>query len=760
MREFLLDCPDCSVVLSIVVASKEPAPIVFPCCRRSIPTPLKAKVRSVEVPVHLSARAWFAVRQDDELLHQLSVTPLPQHLKLKLRALGGVQANGHVHFPMRFQTSPEDVTPEEVAAVWDGLLSGNGALRDLLVSLPERWGFEGERLIAATRQLLSLPEHAVLVRSAGGELDDLLRIPESLRLLLRGEVPTLTQPKVVRTLLRALSPIGPLYLRPNVTRKLGNELRDQVREVWNQTRRQHFTGPSPGRGKLGQALESAGFTSWRSPEQRQAAEIVLGRRDGVVVLPTGSGKTLCYTLPAQLLADIDEGYVLVVSPLLALMADQVRREEGAVRFQGAMSSAEWKEAFGKLDNTHLVYVSPELLLSERFREQLISWRHPARIVIDEAHCVLNWGHTFRKDYLRLGEMRKWLEFHARRTIPLIAFSATLTPDDVSELLEHLQLKDPIVVSGNADRPELFYATKEVYSKKDRLAWLSKFLYERPVTRGLIYVSFAKGENTLSSSQVTQYLKRAGFSAACFHSGVPEARKSVVVDGLRSGELQVVVATSAFGMGVDLPWLDWVVHLTPPTQLSAYLQGAGRAGRNMDPSVEQALCVLLGCRADAADLSQHLYGSLPRADTIQQISNEMIRKIRKKGFYSWEAERGLLFINPQRDVARAGALAYAARRGGVIRRRDVERTLETPDRVYELPVDPDRMRVFDINREDDRRRVDVSWQAVLNYLSGASCLRETLMREFGTIGVTTAQFCCTFCDPEGGSVSSGRLGGLG
>jgi ATP-dependent DNA helicase RecQ len=754
MREFLLDCPQCGELTSIVIPAGAPRPERCPRCGASYPGRLQARIRSLEVPDHLSARAWFEMRRDEEFAALMEAPVLPPAVVLdltpRLRALGGViqtTPNGQqARFPLIFRVPPRDATPEELVEIWTEIRSAGGSLEERLALLPVRWGEEGVRLLAATREQFSLPELALILSLFGGEkLADALALPPEIYAVLEDRSPELTAPAEVRTLLKALSPPGPLQLWPEETRRLGNRLRQRVREDWDHHRQQQATGPEPGDDDLGRALTAAGYTRWRSQEQRAAAELVLSGQDGIVVLPTGSGKTLCYTLPAQLLA-ADEGYTLVVSPLLALMADQVRREEGAIRFRGGMTDDELEDAFDALDQTHLAFISPELLLSQSFRERLVSWRAPTRLVIDEAHCVLQWGESFRSDYLKLGQMRRWLEHHEQQSIPMVAFSATLTPPDIAELKDRLDLNDPQLIQGSADRPELCYAAFQM-PVTQRPKWLLKFLQRNPVSRGLAYVSFARGKSLLSAENVAMSLREAGIAADYFHSKLSRQHKERVVEALRSGELQVVVATSAFGMGVDLPWLDWVIHLTPTTRLSEYLQGAGRAGRNMDPEVEQALCVLLARTTDKQMLSQHLYGSLPRADTIQDISDNLTKQRQKQMFFSWDEETGLLSIDPQRDVARSGALAYAARRGGIVRRKDVEHTLSGLEQVYELPVDPVRMAAFNRAREDDRREVDRAWRKVMLYLSTRGCLRELMLQEFGSELKTEARCCCIYCDRE-------------
>ncbi|MFN3202783.1 MAG: RecQ family ATP-dependent DNA helicase [Bradymonadia bacterium] len=749
MREYLLDCPYCGGLTSVVMEIKGQRPRVFPCCGKPVTESPDAKIRRSKVPAHLSARAWFEMRHDSELRALLTDGPEEgadlESLASRMRGLGGLVTDSGVTFPIRFHVTPDGATPNEVAQIWQMLSEKAGALPDRLATLPPRWGDDGERLIAATRQLLSLPEHASLVKQFP-ELAALLELPPVLLRILADEAPDIDDSKETQDLLRRLSPRGPLHLWPETTRRLGNKLRHQIREAWQSTSRQYADGPPAGQDELGAALIAEGHNCWRNAQQEQAARVVLEGRDGIVVLPTGTGKTLCYTLPARVLADEGEGYVLVVSPLLALMADQVRREDDALRFEGNMDHEARAQAFQELDYTHIVYVSPELLLSEGFREALCSWRLPSRIVIDEAHCVLDWGHTFRQDYLRLGKLRKWLSYHAGEDIPLVAFSATLTPHNIQELQQNLELEDPIVVQSHADRPELRYAAFNIPSYKRRLKWLTKFIQSRPVSRGLVYCSHAK-KKMLSAELVAEHLRAAGIQATHFHGGLPKDAKNEAADKLRSGQLQVVVATSAFGMGVDLPWLDWVVHVMPPTRLSAYLQGAGRAGRNMDPKVEQAICILLGGRKDKNDLNEHLFRSLPKADSIQKISDKMVSEKRKKGQFRWDSQTGLLHINPFIEVARSGALAYAARHGGVVRHKDQTSTSGLLEQTYVLPVEPEHLRIFHLAREKDCKRVHQLWEDVLSYINNQDCLRDVLLCSFGSDTSTTASICCLCCEPE-------------
>jgi ATP-dependent DNA helicase RecQ len=329
-----------------------------------------------------------------------------------------------------------------------------------------------------------------------------------------------------------------------------------------------------------------GYPDFR-PGQADAVGAVLSGRDAVVVLPTGSGKSICYQVPALVLRRHHRGTTLVVSPLIALMNDQVAALEG-FGVQGAalhshQSASQQRasiEAFerGELD---LLYVSPERSASPGFRRSL-QRATVALLAIDEAHCVSQWGHDFRPDYLRLRELRQHID------CPALALTATATQAVVAEIATELELRDPVPVHSGFARPNLHFAVLPARTQKERLAALraeldsSNLRPRRGAGRGIVYCSTRK---TVES--VAKALRSEGFAVGYYHAGRTKLARERAQRAFDLGRTRVLVATNAFGMGVDLPDIRLIVHFQTPGSVEAYYQEAGRAGRDG----EAARCVL-------------------------------------------------------------------------------------------------------------------------------------------------------------------------
>lgn len=332
--------------------------------------------------------------------------------------------------------------------------------------------------------------------------------------------------------------------------------------------------------------EVFGYPDFR-PGQADAVAAVLSGRDAVVLLPTGSGKSICYQVPALVLRRRQGGTTLVVSPLIALMNDQVAALDGhgveAAALHSHQPSPQQRasiKAFerGELD---LLYVSPERSASQSFRRSL-QRATVALLAIDEAHCVSQWGHDFRPDYLRLGELREQLD------CPAVALTATATHEVLVEIETELELRSPVPVRAGFARPNLQFAVRRVRTQKVRLAELraeldaSGLRPRRGAGRGIVYCSTRK---TVES--VAKTLRAEGFAVGYYHAGRTKLARERAQRAFDVGRTRILVATNAFGMGVDLPDIRLIVHFQTPGSVEAYYQEAGRAGRDGEP----ARCVL-------------------------------------------------------------------------------------------------------------------------------------------------------------------------
>ncbi|HEY5541051.1 MAG TPA: DNA helicase RecQ [Coriobacteriia bacterium] len=321
--------------------------------------------------------------------------------------------------------------------------------------------------------------------------------------------------------------------------------------------------------------EVFGYREFR-PHQREIVEHMVGGGDAFVLMPTGGGKSLCFQIPALHRA----GTAIVVSPLISLMKDQV----DALRANGVAaaclnSSLDAETAFAVLRDVRagaidLLYVAPERLMLDDFLEMLHTLR-VSLFAIDEAHCVSQWGHDFRPEYVQLGELRE--EFPC---VPLIALTATADDQTRDDVRVRLHLTEAPLFSAGFDRPNIRYT---VVDKRSAPAQLERFVAERPGDSGIVYCLSRK-----RVAEVAERLRKAGVKAAAYHAGLSAIERTRVQDAFLRDDVRVVVATVAFGMGIDKPDVRFVVHYDMPKNIEGYYQETGRAGRDGLPA--EALCL--------------------------------------------------------------------------------------------------------------------------------------------------------------------------
>jgi ATP-dependent DNA helicase RecQ len=320
-----------------------------------------------------------------------------------------------------------------------------------------------------------------------------------------------------------------------------------------------------------------GHASFR-PGQEEIVTAVLAGKDVLAVMPTGSGKSLGYQLPALLL----KGTTLVVSPLIALMKDQVdelrRKGIRAAALHSLLTPEERRTALedAREERLRLLYVAPERFASERFRA-LLAELPLALFAVDEAHCVSEWGHDFRPDYRLLAEAAE----RCRRSDgaagrpPILAFTATATPEVRTDIAELLRLREPEVFVTGFDRPNLFLDVRRVSGEIEKRVLLPELIAGR---RALVYAATRK-----SAERAAEALQSAGLQADAYHAGLSEKERLRVQNGFANGGIRVVCATNAFGMGIDRPDVEAVVHFEIPGSLEAYYQEIGRGGRDGRPA---------------------------------------------------------------------------------------------------------------------------------------------------------------------------------
>jgi len=324
------------------------------------------------------------------------------------------------------------------------------------------------------------------------------------------------------------------------------------------------------------------------PGQREAVAAALAGRDVLLVMPTGSGKSLCYQLPAL----IDRRLTVVVSPLVSLMQDQVeglggRGELINAQREGSANRASLERAIA--GETRILYVAPERFAAPGFADRLAAAR-VGLFVVDEAHCVSEWGHDFRPDYLRLGEVAERLG-----AASIFATTATATPRVGLDVARRLGLRDPVRIATGFDRPNLSYDVARLRSPRSKWAALRALLAEPGALPAIVYTGTRK-----HADEVAAALGAAlGLEVRSYHAGMERDPRADAQRAFMSGRAAVVVATNAFGMGVDKADVRTVVHASVPASLEAYYQEAGRAGRDGGPS----RCVLL---AEARDKGLHVF----------------------------------------------------------------------------------------------------------------------------------------------------------
>lgn len=331
-----------------------------------------------------------------------------------------------------------------------------------------------------------------------------------------------------------------------------------------------------------------GFSEYR-PHQREIIEAFHTSRDVFAALPTGGGKSLCFKLPAV----AGHGLTLVVSPLIALMKDQVdaSRLEGvpAAFINSTLDADTVRRTYRDLatGEVKLLYVSPERLALEGFRASLPDF-NLQRIAIDEAHCISEWGHEFRPDYRALGTLREQFP-----DVPIAAFTATATKAVQDDIISQLGLDNPLVVRGSFDRKEIFYRVEPKRSVDSQIA---AFIGRHPGEPGIVYRATRK-----STEQTAQALAAQGIRAKAYHAGLSQEERRVRQEEFVRDSTPVIVATIAFGMGIDKSNVRWVVHGDLPKSIEGYYQQTGRAARDGEP----AETVLFYSSQDISILRRHI-----------------------------------------------------------------------------------------------------------------------------------------------------------
>lgn len=353
-----------------------------------------------------------------------------------------------------------------------------------------------------------------------------------------------------------------------------------------------------------------GYGEFR-PGQQEVIGHLLGGNSAAAVFPTGSGKSLCYQIPSLLLP----GLTLVVSPLIALMKDQIdalhKRGIAAERLDSTLGAEQVADVMTRVRAglLKMLYVAPERFNNERFREamQKVS---VALFAVDEAHCISEWGHNFRPDYLKLARYAR--QFRAER---LLALTATATPQVLSDICRGFQIQPQCAVRTGFYRENLALLATPI-SGVERDAVLLERLRTRPAGPTIVYVTLQK-----TAEQVADLLARAGFAAKPYHAGMDDEERSAVQDWFISSDRAVVVATIAFGMGIDKSNIRYIDHYNLPKSLENYSQEIGRSGRDGLP----ATCEMHVCPDDLNALENFVYGDTPSLESVQSLMRDIFAR---------------------------------------------------------------------------------------------------------------------------------------
>jgi ATP-dependent DNA helicase RecQ len=449
--------------------------------------------------------------------------------------------------------------------------------------------------------------------------------------------------------------------------------------------------------------------------QEEVITAIAGGADALVVMPTGGGKSLCYQLPALLL----EGTTIVVSPLIALMKDQVdalqRRGISATLINSTLSPGEQQERIRALARGEfkLVYIAPERFRSRSFLEAL-GQSTIALFAVDEAHCLSMWGHDFRPDYFRLGQV---LETLGRPQVA--AFTATATPEVRRDILTHLALREPREFVAGFARPNLKLLITHVPNEAEKYARLNALIRDHKT--GIVYCSTRKRVEA-----VAETLQLANISSILYHGGMNDEEREKAQNEFMQARRDIVVATNAFGMGIDRADIRFVVHFDVPGSVEAYYQEAGRAGRDG----EAATCELLFNHADTRVQEFFIEGSNPPLEFIAQTYEMLRREADPKNEIQISIKEMAQRLGDERSDMMVSSSLHVLDRESYIDRFDIPgkrvrgtRVLQPDVRGHQLKLDAAKLR-------EKERRDRAKLKMIVDLAYARECRQQAILRYFG------------------------------
>ena len=479
-----------------------------------------------------------------------------------------------------------------------------------------------------------------------------------------------------------------------------------------------------------------GFDELR-PGQDEVVQAIMAGRDAMGIMPTGGGKSLCYQLPAL----CRPGLTVVVSPLIALMKDQVdalqARGIPAAAINSSLGAEEYRQVMQALryGELKIVYVAPERFAQEGFMT-LLRGLQISLLAVDEAHCLSQWGHDFRPDYLRLGRVREALGYPQT-----VALTATATAHVREDILTTLQLKEPAVVISGFARDNLDFAITHCESRKAKFERIQQVVSRWKT--GIIYCSTRK-----NVMLVFEELSSRHVNVVAYHAGMTDEEREFSQNAFVSGRADVVVATNAFGMGIDRPDVRFVVHFEIPGSVEAFYQEAGRAGRDGNPSA----CELLFNHADLKTQEFFFEGSNPPINLIRALYN-FLRFESDPTTHELHitvdamAERMGKDVNPMAVGTALSCLIHA----GAIQRFDVPGQLTKGTRLLKPELNFECLDIDRNSLEEKARRDHLKIEAMTRFAYSMGCRQQWILDYFGEVNSEP----CGHCDVCAASDSNER-----
>lgn len=479
-----------------------------------------------------------------------------------------------------------------------------------------------------------------------------------------------------------------------------------------------------------------GFDELR-PGQDEVVQAIMAGRDAMGIMPTGGGKSLCYQLPAL----CRPGLTVVVSPLIALMKDQVdalqARGIPAAAINSSLGAEEYRQVMQALryGELKIVYVAPERFAQEGFMT-LLRGLQISLLAVDEAHCLSQWGHDFRPDYLRLGRVREALGYPQT-----VALTATATAHVREDILTTLQLKEPAVVISGFARDNLDFAITHCESRKAKFERIQQVVSRWKT--GIIYCSTRKNVMLVFEELSSQHV-----NVVAYHAGMTDEEREFSQNAFVSGRADVVVATNAFGMGIDRPDVRFVVHFEIPGSVEAFYQEAGRAGRDGNPSA----CELLFNHADLKTQEFFFEGSNPPINLIRALYN-FLRFESDPTTHELHiavdamAERMGKEVNPMAVGTALSCLIHA----GAIQRFDVPGQLTKGTRLLKPELNFECLDIDRNSLEEKARRDHLKIEAMTRFAYSMGCRQQWILDYFGEVNSEP----CGHCDVCAASGSNER-----